>query len=399
MIGFKKAREGVLSFVKTAASENIRITESLGRILSRDVKSRVSIPSFNNSAMDGYAARSSDIKETPSRLQVIEIIPAGKTPLKKIKKGFCSKIMTGAALPDGADCVIMVENSRELPSGFVKILKSAGKWENVRFAGEDIEKGSKVFSKGVLITPPVMGVLTSVGKSYVDVFKKVKIGFFTTGNEIVLPPKKLKRGEIFNSNYSSLIGAIYSAGASPVWLGHLSDKKNDVIAAIGKGLKKADIIISSGGVSMGDYDIVKDALKTIGADFKFEGVTIKPGRPTSFAVIKDKMVFSLPGNPVSTLVSFELFVKPAIYKMSARKHEHIKIIAKAGFNFNKNDERRHFLRGLLKSESGKYFVVLAGQQGSGILTSMAKSNCLVEIPEGKVKISKGAAVSVLIPLS
>lgn len=400
MITFRKALTEILSFAKPVKTEKIAVTDSYGRILSSDIIAPISIPTFDNSAMDGYAARSSDLKKVPLTLKVVEIIQAGSVPRKTVRRGECAKIMTGAPMPSGADCVIMVEDTKMIMSDGhnpeVMILKRVKKWENVRFAGEDIKKGTKVLSAGQVVTPSVMGVLSSVGLDRVEVYKKVKVGFLTTGDEIIHPPKVLKRGQIYNSNRYTLLGAINSCGAEPVYMGHIRDNLAAIADAVKKGVMAADIIVSSGGVSMGDYDAVKKAFESLGAKIKFWKVAMKPGRPNVFAVLNGKPVFGLPGNPVSTLLSFELMVKPAIYRMSGRKDFLPETFtAKSNFKFSKNDRRQHFLRAILSGKKGEYAVKLTGPQGSAILTSVVKADCLVVVPEGKVEISKDSTVEVL----
>lgn len=396
MITFQEAQDLVLSSLRPVASEKIEVSDSLQRILSTDVISPLDVPSFNNSAVDGYAARAEDLKKTPVTLKVIEKIPAGKVPQKKLSRGCCSQIMTGAPLPYGSDCVVMVEDTQRYAEDLVSVLRPVKKWENVRFAGEDIKKGRVILSKGTMLTPSAMGVLTSIGISRVDVYRKVRVGFLTTGDEVIMPPEKLQKGQIYNSNYTSLLGAITSVGAIPIYFGHKPDALSEVIRSVRLALKEVDVLLTSGGVSMGDYDVLKESFKALGVHTVFEKVNIKPARPTVFAKFGDKLIFGLPGNPVSTLVAFELFVKPAILKISGVVFNHKRVKAFSEFTYTKKDTRTHFLRGILSEKKGVYTVKLTStNQGSAILTSLVKSNCFVVIPGCKSKVVPGDIVEVL----
>ena len=329
MISVRQAREIILKNIfPLKQSELIKIESALGRVCALEIRSKENIPPFDNSAMDGFAVRAEDLKgstrKSPKILEVMGNLAAGYTTGKTIRPGEAIRIMTGAPLPKGADSVVMVEDTEKVKSQkskvknkeeFVKIFKDVEKGENVRYAGEDVEKGETVISKGSILKSGHIGMLASLGFSQVKVFSRPQVAILATGDELVQIKQKLAPGKIRNSNSYSLYSQVLKAGAFPILLGIARDNRKDLEAKITQGLS-ADMLIVSGGVSVGDYDFVKDVLKDLGTDMKFWRVAMKPGKPLAFGMMRRTPVFGLPGNPVSSMVAFEQFARPAVLKMS-----------------------------------------------------------------------------------
>ena len=399
MISAEEAINIIIDHTKILGKEKIFITEALGRVLAQDIYSPYNIPFADNSAMDGYVLKAMDTKgaseNNPAKLKLIGTIPAGKIFHGKINSGEACKIMTGGIIPEGADCVARKEICKE-ENGFVYIYKELKPEKDLRKAGEDIKEGELVLEKGTEITPAVVGVLASIGKSVVYVYKKPKISILISGDEIADIDEPLIKGKVKNSNTYSLIALIKEFGGIPVNCGIIKDNKENLKNAIIENLN-SDIILSTGGVSVGDYDFTKEVIKEVGFNIHFWRLKIKPGKPLLFATYNDKLYFGIPGNPVSTMVVFYQFIMPAILKMQGfnniflPKREAILIE-----EINKKDSRREYIRGILFKKNGKLYVKTTGPQGSGILKSMVKGNCLIEIQEDQLKLEKGSKVIVYI---
>ncbi|MBN1366068.1 MAG: molybdopterin molybdotransferase MoeA [Syntrophaceae bacterium] len=397
MIPVEKALKTILANFQPLGLEKINILEALGRVIGENILAPRNIPSANNSAMDGYAVRYTDTKgatkNKPLRLKIIEDIPAGKVALKKIKKGEASRIMTGAVIPEGADSVIRQEDT--LKNGrTVVIYTSAKKGENIRFAGEDVRKGELVIKKGSFLHSADIGMLAALGKAFISVYQKPRVAIISTGDELVdieiAPPP----GKIVNSNSYSLAALVMECGAIPIMLGISKDKRTDLQEKFKTALH-ADLILSSGGVSVGDFDFVKNIMGEIGNAMHFWQVAMRPGKPLAFGTIEGIPLFGLPGNPVSVMVSFEQFVRPSLLKMQGHTkifRQNIKAICneeiqkKAGF--------KHFIRAVVRKEKNKYIATTTGNQGSGILKSMVAANGLIVMGENQTQIKKGEWVTV-----
>lgn len=397
MISVEKAIESILKEIKILGSERISILDSLGRVAAEDMYSSRDIPPFDNSAMDGYALKFKDIKgssvENPSILKVVEDLPAGYTPKKAIKDGEAARIMTGAPIPKCADTVIMVEDTKK-ETDTVKIFRETKQGGNIRSAGEDVKSGELVISRGTLIRPAEVGMMASVGRAFVYVYQAPRVAILSTGDELVDVDDELTEGKIISTNSYTLMSQVKECGGIPIYLGIAKDTKKE----IGEKLKEgtcADIIVSTGGVSVGDYDLVKDVLKELGAEIRFWKVAMRPGQPLIFGIIAGKPFFGLPGNPVSSMVSFEQFVRPSILKMCGFKNifRHV-IKATIKENISQKPGRKRFLRSIVSLEDGRYYVRLTGEQGSGILMSMVKSNGLMIMPEDKTDFKVGETVKV-----
>ena len=397
MITVDEALDKVLSHIKPLGAEKVSILEALGRVIAEDIDAHRDIPPLDNSGMDGYAVRSEDIRNAdanhPVRLNVIEDLPAGFISSRIVGKGEAIRIMTGAPIPRGADTVIPVEDTTK-EGDFAAILRPGLPGENIRRAGEDVKKGERVVSKGDLIRPAEIGMLASVRRSFVSVYQSPVVAILCTGEELVDVDGVLDEGKIVSSNSYALAAQVKECGAIPVQLGIARDRKEEIKEKLLQGLR-ADVILSSAGVSVGDYDFVKDVLRDLGIEMVFWRVAMKPGRPLAFGTIEGKPVFGLPGNPVSSMVSFEQFVRPSLLKMMGHLRifrPMIEAILKG--EIHKEPGRRHFVRASVIFERDHYSVTTTGAQGSGILRSMVKANGFVVIPEGREIVRAGEKVKV-----
>ena len=397
MISVEEALKTILVNFRPLGLEIINILEARGRVIGEDVFAPRNIPSANNSARDGYALRCADIKdasrEKPVKLKIIEDIPAGTLAVKKIKKGEAARIMTGAVLPEGADSVVHQEDTMK-EGKTVIVYTSAEKSENIRFAGEDVRTGDLVVKKGSALRPADIGMLAALGRAFVSVYQKPRVAIMSTGDELVDIEIEPPPGKIVNSNSFSLAAQVMECGAIPIMLGIVKDKKTDLREAFKTALH-ADLMISSGGVSVGDFDFVKNVMGEIGNAMHFWRVAMRPGKPLAFGAIEGVPLFGLPGNPVSSMVSFEQFVRPSLLQMQGHKKIFRQTIqAVCNDEFQKNPGFRHFIRAVVKKEKDRYVAITTGDQGSGILKSMVAANGLIVIGEEETGIKKGSEVTV-----
>ncbi len=398
MVTFEEARKIVLESVSACQPVEKPIVEALGLVAAEDVTSTERIPPFDNSAMDGYAVRAEDIvgasDKRPVALRVLMDLPAGRHTEQVVGQGEAVRIMTGAPIPPGADTVVQVELTEKFSNTMVRILEEHEKGGNIRFAGEDIDIGRKVVAAGEEITPAKIGLLASIGRPEIKVFRRPAVAILATGDELLDPSEPLQPGKIRTSNSYTMISQTRVCGAEPYYLGIARDTLGDVRAHLEKGLS-ADMILTSGGVSVGDYDYVKDALEQLGVKFRFTKVAIKPGMPTVFGLLRGKPVFGLPGNPVSSMVIFEEFVRPAVLKMMGkRKLQRPVIEAVLAEDVKKNPKRMHLMRAIARKVGSEYSVTTTGPQGSGILVSMDLANGILLVPTGTEKLRKGERVKV-----
>mgnify|MGYP000541807279 CR=1 FL=1 len=397
MLKVEEALNKILSHIEPLGSEKVSILEALGRIITENINAPRDIPPLDNSAMDGYALRSEDIRdaslENRVRLEVIDDLPAGFISKKMIKRGQAIRIMTGAPIPGGADAVIPVEDT-ERGDGFALVLTPVPPGENIRKAGEDVKKGDRIISAGDLVRPAEIGMMASVGRSFITVFQRPLVAILCTGEELVDVDGALDEGKIISSNSYTLAAQVKDCGAIPVQLGIAKDQKEDIENKLRQGLR-ADVIISSAGISVGDYDFVKDVLKNLGMEMVFWKVAMQPGRPLVFGTIRGKPVFGLPGNPVSSMVSFEQFVRPSLLKMMGHRQLFRPVIeAILMEEIRKKTGRRQFIRASVSLKGNQYIVTTTGEQGSGILKSMVKANGLIMIPEDSEIVRAGEKVKV-----
>jgi molybdopterin molybdotransferase len=412
MISVEEALEKVLSYVEVLQAERKLILDCVGQVLAEDVYSTIDIPPLDNSAMDGYALRAGDTRgaseSSPRYLVVVGEVSAGSMPTKEVRPGTAIRIMTGAPLPEGADAVVRFEDTDEVSRkssrgdlSQIGILCQAKKGLNVRGRGEDIAKGDLILKKGKVLRPQEIGVLASLGRSTALVIRRPIVAILATGDELIGVDQPLAPGKIYDSNNYTIAAEVSRYGGIPKILGIGRDSVQSLTEKIDEGLD-ADMLITSGGVSKGDYDIVKDVLAEHG-EVGFWTVRMKPGKPLAFGVIKKmkgrrkKKVphLGLPGNPVSSMITFEQFARPAILKMMGKEaltKPTIRAIIEN--DIKDNDGRRLFARVNVTKRGGQYYASVTGPQGSGILTSMTKSNGLAVIPESSQGVKAGDMVEV-----
>lgn len=374
--------------LKSEKTENVNFEDSLNRILAQDVFSDVDMPPFDKSAMDGFACKKEDIKND---LEVIEIIPAGNEPQKTVHSNQCSKIMTGAKIPEGADCVLMVEHTLDCGDNKIRFTK-ADTNPNICYEAEDVKTGQIVLKKGIKIQPRHIGTFASVGCVNPLVYKKLNIGIITTGDELVEPNLKPGLSQIRNSNAYQLITQVKNVGAKPNYLGIVKDSEDETFKIISKALEENDLVLLTGGVSMGDYDFVVDTLKKIGLKVLFDSIAVQPGRPTTFAVGEGKACFGLPGNPVSSFVQFELLVKPFIFKSMGYNFKPLTIKMPIGVDYLRKKSKRKSFIPVYINDKGE--VMPVDYHGSAHIHSYVNAQGMISINIGETKIKKGEIVDV-----
>lgn len=404
MLSVEEAREKILSVFNKLEEISVNLEDSLGYVISKDVVSKINVPPWNNSAMDGYAVLLKDVKKASNDnivyLNVIEEIAAGNMPKKSISFGQASRIMTGAPVPDGANAVVPFEDTDENQSKSkekIGIKIDVVDFENIRKCGEDISEGQKVITKGTEITPAVVGVLASIGYDQIEVYRKPKVGILSTGNELIEPGEKLEKGKIYNSNSSTIVSLTEQYGGETISQTHSEDTIEDLEKKL-YNFHDVDLIVTSAGVSKGDYDVVKDVLNKNG-DMNFWSVNMRPAKPLAFGqiVIKDKKIplIGLPGNPVSAMIAFEKFGRYAIDKMSGKKIKHRPIIkATLTEDIHNYDGRRLYARVKVSKEDSKIIATPLKNQSSGVLTSMFLSNGLAICPSGTDILKKDQKIDV-----
>ncbi len=415
MISVEEALAYVLKHFHALEPERVPMLDALDRVLAEDIVADINVPPFNNSAMDGYAVRAADIagasNESPVTLRVIGDVAAGHTASRAVERGTAMRIMTGAPLPSGADTVVRFEETSEgvetramgKSRSAVDILKGMQRGDNVRGAGEDIHAGEVVLPQGMIVRAAEIGVLASLGKKLVSVHRRPRVAILATGDELVAIDELITPGKIRNSNEYSNAAAVLKAGGIPVRLGIARDNIADLTAKIRAGLDaNADLFLTSAGVSVGDYDMVKDVLNAEG-EMHFWQVKMKPGKPLAFGILRgpstssgrDVPLLGLPGNPVSAMISFEVFARPAILTMLGKtKLARPTVRAVLQEDVSNTAERRNFIRVVVEKRESGCTARTTGEQGSGILTSVSRANGLLVIPEDVTLVRKGEAVDV-----
>lgn len=413
-LSVEEALERILGYVSVLDSEEKPLLEALGRVLAEDVRSPMNIPPLANSSMDGYAVQWSSVRdasrERPVSLRMIGQIAAGYVSTAYVGQGEALRIMTGAPIPAGADAVVPFEETDELErtakgqriGDEIRVYKSAGMGQNVRPAGEDIGDGELVLEKGATLRPGEIGVLASLGRDQVRVVRAPVVAILATGDELVQPPAPLAPGQIYDSNSSSLAASVLRYGGVPRLLGIAKDEMKSLEAKVREGMR-ADMLITSAGVSRGDYDIVKDVLMQQG-EVAFWTVRMRPAKPLAFGALHRQEAggrmtkvphLGLPGNPVSALVAFEAFARPAMLKMQGRKSWQKPMVqAILEEPIYNDDGRRVYARARVEKRDGKYYARLTGPQGSGMLSSVAKANALAICPEDVEVKQAGEVVDV-----
>ncbi|MGH7275084.1 MAG: molybdopterin molybdotransferase MoeA [Nitrospiria bacterium] len=405
MISVDEAQKIIQDHTRPIGIERVSLPECVGRILAEDVHARRDHPPWDNSAMDGYAVRWEDVKaaspKRPVFLRIVEEIPAGYLPRRAIRKGETARIMTGAPLPEGADSVIRKEDTSEDEKG-VNIFTAGEKGEYVRARGMDVTTGSFLMGRGTHLLPPHVGMLAAVGKGLVTVHRRPRVAILATGNELADLDDPLSPEKIMDTNSYAVAAQAREAGAEPILIGIAKDTPEDVkeklaeaLSAGSGGLGASDVVVSSGGVSVGKYDFVKEVYEQLGIEIKFWRVAMKPGSPLAFGTYGEKLVFGLPGNPVSSMVTFELFVRPALRRMAgAAQIYRPRALATLTEGIKKSPEKSHFLRGWVQIEDQQYTVRTTGIQDSGVLSSMLAANALIILPEGRTEFHAGEKVEV-----
>ena len=392
----------VLSSVDELGFEIKTTLQALNHVCFEDVIATLNIPPTDNSSMDGYAVKSEDVKgassDRPIDLSVIGTISAGQIPDFEVVQNSAAKIMTGASIPKGADAVIPFEDIQNIEKESIRVVEMVKKRNNIRDSGEDVKKGNVLIKKGKLISAADIGVMASQGLVDIKVVKKPVVAILATGNELMGPGEVLENGKIYDSNSPAIAAAVIEAGAVPKVLGIAKDTHDSLKEKI-ELASSCDLIVTSAGVSKGDYDIVKDFINNIG-EIQFWSVKMRPAKPIAFGCIdtnnrKKIPIIGLPGNPVSAMVAFEKFGRPAIFKMRGI-HDYSRFVIKAILQdtIDNYDGRRIYARGIVKKIENEYHVSLTGSQQSNLLTSMSKANGLVVCPEDVSRLEIGAIVRV-----
>ncbi|HVT44234.1 MAG TPA: gephyrin-like molybdotransferase Glp [Thermoanaerobaculia bacterium] len=400
LLPVEEAQQRALDEVRILGIERVALTAAHGRVLREDVAAVRDVPQADNTAMDGYAVRSADIAsssiESPVVLEVIEDAPAGVVASRVVTSGTAIRIMTGALMPEGADVVVPVELT-DAGSQRVAIRKPVRAGQNIRRQGEDMRAGEVVLRAGSPLGAAEIGVLATAQRPMISVGRQPMVAVLSTGDEIVDLGESPADGKVVNSNSYSLAALVREAGAIPRMLGIVPDTKEATIAAIRSALE-ADLIVSTGGVSVGAFDFVKDALDALGAETKFWQIAMKPGKPVVLSLLGDRLFFGLPGNPVSCMVSFLLFVAPAIRKSMGQKNNLLPPIVKANLerDLRSRGDRRAYQRVRLTTRDGELIAIPMATQGSGVSTSMLGANGFAIVEEGVTCIEAGRAVPVVV---
>jgi molybdopterin molybdotransferase len=397
LIGILEAQQQVLDDIPVLGRERIHILEALGRVLAQDVAAKRDVPAGDNSAMDGFCCKHKDLAgaspKNPIKFNLVGDSPAGRPFEGIVGEGQAVRIMTGGIVPEGADTVIMLEDT-ETRENEIVCFKDPGKGAHIRRAGEDVRAGEVTLTKGDIVRPPEVGMLATLGHAYVYVYQRPLVAILSTGDELVDLDEPFSRGKVVCSNTYSIAAQVAECGAIPLSLGVAVDKDSEQRALISEGLR-ADVIVTSGGVSVGKYDLVKDAFSQLGMRVKFWKVAMKPGKPLIFGSIGNRPVFGLPGNPAAAMVSFEQFVRPALLKMmghinlfrptiNAVLAQDVKIVS----------DRLHLVRCKLFEDNGKTMAVTTGNQSSGALRSMVLADGLMILPASEKAFAAGEEVKV-----
>jgi molybdopterin molybdotransferase len=384
-----EARSDVLASLRLLGSEQIPLADALHRVVTHDVVSMVAIPPFANSAMDGYAIRSADLADPPAVLEVIEDVPAGSVPSKPVGQGQATRIMTGAPIPEGADAIAMVEITSLADDGRVRIEEAVSSGTSVRPAGSDVEPGDVIVRAGTRLSAPHLASIASV-TGMVEVSRRPRVAIMSTGDEVVPPDTvTLGPGKIRDTNRPMLAAMLSDMGMPVLDLGIVGDDVDALSRAFGVAAAEADIIVSTGGVSMGDYDHVKHVLGDRGT-VEFWRVAMPHAKPFAFGRIEGVPFFGLPGNPVSTFVAFEQFVRPSLlHMMGARSLLRRRVVGTMGEDVATSPDKEVYLRVMLVDDHGRQVAVLSGGQGSNVLSALAAADAFAVIPVGTGQVSAG----------
>lgn len=390
---YEKARDLLLSLVCPGETERVPLDESAGRVLAQELRAAENVPPFDRSPYDGYALRAEDVKgasqEKPVTLRVVEEIPAGSAPTQPVTAGTASRVMTGAPIPEGADTVIMFEKT-EFTESSVTLFAPVRIGDNIVRAGDDIRCGELLVPAGTRIDAALAGSLAAQGVTAPLVYKKPRIAVLSTGSELVEADATPGAGQIRNSNAHTLIAAMRSLGCDTEYLGIVPDGVESIAAAIEKGLSTCDAVVSTGGVSAGDYDLTPDAIESLGAETLVRGLDMKPGMACALAVREGKLILSLSGNPASSLTTYYGVLVPVLRKMAGLSYyvpEELSLTL--GESFKKKSPATRFLRGKLHIRGGEMFIDLSGDQGNVVLSSAVGCDVMAIIPAGSGPVDAG----------
>ncbi|MFP4018335.1 MAG: gephyrin-like molybdotransferase Glp [Bacteroidales bacterium] len=387
MISFEEALNVILGNTPLLNKVEVPLTESYNRVLAEDILADFDMPSFNKSAVDGFACKN---PVEGNQLKIRETISAGTSPEYSVSEGYCSKIMTGAPVPEGANWIVMVEHTNVTEEGTVQILKK-GKKTNIASRAEDFKKGDKIVSAGTLLKPQHIPILASVGKVTPRVYDVPSVSLITTGDELVEPENIPGSGQIRNTNASQLMSQFGNIGIKPVYQGIIKDEEHNLLEKIKDSVNNYDLTVLTGGVSMGDYDYVPYMMKKAGVEILFHNIAMKPGKPTIFGKYERNLVIGLPGNPVSTFLQFELLIKPMVVKMMGGTYKTAAIKMPVGeFVKSKKEERESWKP--VYMENGQVFNL--PYHGSGHFHALNQAEGFIRIPAEQEKIEKGELVNV-----
>ena len=381
MIELEQAQARITAAISPLRSELISLSGSSGRFLAEELAAPISLPLFDNSAMDGYALCSGDATHasasSPTRLRVLGAVPAGASFDGIVQRGTAVRVFTGSPLPQGADAVVMQEDTRTIGE-FVEVLDQVKPWENVRFSGQDIKQGEITGRAGERLGAAQLALLGALGVERLAVTRQPLVAIVSTGSELIEPGSPLAAGQIYESNRASIAALCRGVGAIPSLSPLVSDKFEEIVAALGSAFKKSDVVITTGGASVGEHDLVKAAFESLGGSLEFWRVAVKPGKPFVFGRLGEKFLCGLPGNPVSAFVTFLLLARPALLKLQGATEFHLPTFpATLAEPIHNSGERRHFMRIILDKEGS---IRNAGLQASHALASLARANALLDVP-------------------
>jgi molybdopterin molybdotransferase len=393
----ESALKMILSAMRPLGSEPVPIREALGRVMTRAVVARRDVPPWDNSSVDGYAVRAEDVasatRERPALLTVTDEIPAGRMPTKGVASGGAARIMTGAPMPPGADAVVMVEDT-SLDGERVSIVASVEPGESVRRRGQDVRAGAVVIAAGRRMRPADVGMAASLGYARLEVGRRPRVGILATGDELIDVGEPERADRLYDVNSYAVAAQITEAGGIPAALGIARDTPESLRAAL-SGLDGLDALIVCGGVSVGKFDFVKDVLTDLGMAMEFWRVAMKPGSPMAFGLINGRPVFGLPGNPVSSMVTFEVFVRPAILRLvGATALDRPVVAAELAEDVEKSPGKTHFVRARVWREGARWRAAPTGSQDSGVLTSMVNADGLLVLGQETGRVQAGQTVDV-----
>jgi molybdopterin molybdotransferase len=397
VISVREALDRILHATGLLGAERVTLLEAAGRVAAEEVVSRRTVPNAANSAMDGYAVRHADLASLPARLRVVAAEPAGTVVDAGVSPGTAIKIFTGSVVPEGADTVVKVEDTEAEEDGGVVVVHAApAEGANIRLAGEDVRPGQVVVASGAAIGPADVGILASVGRATLAVRRRPRVAIVSTGTELVEVDEVPGPGQVVNSNAYALFAAVREAGGEPVVLPIARDRREDIRARLAEGLG-ADVLLTTGGVSVGDLDFVKAELAALGVEEVFWRVAQKPGKPLAFGRRGDRLVFGLPGNPVSALVCFAIYVRPALRKMQGHPRPHLPVVpATLSHAVRKARKLTEFVRVRLSDGPAGPVATAEGSQSSGVLTSMGGGAGLLVGPADVVELAAGRTYPVIV---